>query len=215
MSHANLVRERTRDIIEAFLRGRPECNPVTGRVTCESGQVFDAAFGNHLRALGERHRAKCPKCADGVLCVTGDALVELTPDPYTGVVSAFHDFLLRNGRFDAVTTRGEVFVTPEGGEVRMDYRPDEPVPALVGEEARRLHFWNCRCCGQSHPGLYMVLDETWSEAGVHRRGGNVCVGCLDVRLKHRRGRGLDVADLGTFAVNAAIFWFLDSGYRDS
>lgn len=207
MSHARLVRERTREIIETFLREQPGCNPVTGRVACGSAQMLDAAFGQHVRALHEGHE-DCPDCR-GLVCVMGDALADLTPDPTTGVVTTFQDYLLRYGRFDVVTARGEVFVTPNSGAVRMDYRVDENVPPLMGvEEVRRQHFWHCRCCGKSHPGLYMVLNETWAEAGIHRRGGNVCVSCLDARLKHRRGRGLEVVDLGSFAVNATTFWFL-------
>jgi hypothetical protein len=124
MSRARSERLQIREIIETFLRDQPEYNRVTGTLRCSSGEAFDAAFRKYRQTLYEAHQAGCPVCVEREncvelpqklalpLCVEFGALLALTPDPYTGVISELHEYLLKNGRFEAVSTRGEVYIAP-------------------------------------------------------------------------------------------------------
>lgn len=44
---------------------------------------------------------------------------------------------------------------------------------------------------------FMVTDKVWAAAGIDRRGGMLCVGCLEARL----GRRLTAADFTAVPVN--------------
>ncbi len=111
MSHAQHVRVKVRDLIIAFLRGHAAYNPKTRRVFCISVESLNAEFVRHRKELYEKHQAECEACANQDDCILDFALVELTPDPVTGVISAFHEYLLQNGNFEATNTMGEINIT--------------------------------------------------------------------------------------------------------
>lgn len=54
-------------------------------------------------------------------------------------------------------------------------------PIVVEKSQRKL----CIDCGADTKKLsedYMVVKKVWADAGMHARGGKLCINCLEVRL---------------------------------
>lgn len=92
------------------------------------------------------------------------------------------------------------------------YKIEERVPVFKHDDReiakRDKTFFNCRCCDKSDGALYMVPNEVWEIANIHKFAGIVCVECLDVRLQFYRGDGLLLNDLNKHAVNRPILYAL-------
>ena len=59
----------------------------------------------------------------------------------------------------------------------------------------------CDDCHHSLFGTYMVWDDVWEAAGLLRRHQDVCLGCLEARLK----RPLTIEDFPLCSVNALAY----------
>lgn len=74
----------------------------------------------------------------------------------------------------------------------------EEVTVLPNGKERRLRRYSCMDCGQPDPGMFMVTDEVWTQAGFSiKDGGMICILCFAKRLK----RPMTVEDLSESQCN--------------
>lgn len=70
--------------------------------------------------------------------------------------------------------------------------------------------FNCVDCKKNTNEMheyYMVHDDVWAKSGMEKRGGMLCVGCLEQRL----GRTLTKKDFTKYPVNT---WYASDRLRN-